>query len=76
MNFMATSKKRINISLPKDIELTLAKLAERDDVPQATKAVSLLRMAIETEEDEVLNAIAEERDSKDAKYISHKDAWV
>lgn len=73
---MATSKKRINISLPKDIELTLSKLAERDDVPQATKAVSLLKMAIEIEEDDVLSAIAEERDSKDAKYISHKDTWA
>lgn len=72
---MATSKKRINVSLPKDIELTLEHLAERDDVPQATKAVHLIRLAIEIDEDDALNGIAEKRDTKDAKFISHKDAW-
>lgn len=76
MNLMATSKKRINISLPKDLELTLEALAERDDVPQATKAVHLLRVAIEVDEDDVLNRIAEKRDVKGAKFISHKDTWL
>lgn len=77
MNYsMATSKKRINISLPKDIELVLGYLAERDDVPQATKAIHLLKVAIEIDEDDVLNEIASERDKKGAKFISHKDAWL
>ena len=72
---MATNKKRINISLPKDLELVLEELAERDDVPVATKAIELIKAAIEIDEDEVWNRLAEERDTTDAKFISHKDAW-
>lgn len=72
---MPTSKKRINISLPKDIEESLKYLSERDDEPQATKAIKLIRIAIEIDEDEVFDKLAEQRDTKDAKFISHKDAW-
>ena len=73
---MPTTKKRINISLPTDVEASLAKLAERDDVPQATKAVYLLKLAIEIDEDDVFNSMAQERDTKGAKFVSHKKAWA
>lgn len=73
---MPTTKKRINISLPTDVEASLAKLAERDEVPQATKAVYLLKLAIEIDEDDVLNSIAQKRDTKGAKFVSHKKAWA
>ncbi|MBU2523802.1 hypothetical protein KKG71_01240 [Patescibacteria group bacterium] len=73
---MATSKKRINISLPSDIEKVLEKIAARDDLPQATKAIQLIRMAIEIDEDEILNRVANERDAKNAKFVPHKDAWL
>jgi len=72
---MPTSKKRINISLPKDIEQALQYLADRDDEPQATKALNLIRIAIEIDEDEVFDKIAKARDTKDTKFISHKKAW-
>ena len=72
---MATSKKRINISLPKDLEEVLTQLAGRDAVPQATKAVQLLRLAVEIDEDDVFNKIAEARDTKKARFISHQKAW-
>ena len=72
---MATSKKRINISLPKDIEIVLEELADRDNVPMATKAIELIKAAIEIDEDEIWAKLAEERDTKDAKFISHKEAW-
>lgn len=72
---MATSKKRINISLSDDVDQALKKLAARDNVPQATAAVHLIKVALEIDEDEVWNALAEERDTKDAKFVSHKDAW-
>ena len=72
---MATSKKRINISLPVDLELVLAELAKRDDLPQATKAVQLLRVAIEMDEDEVFDRVARARDTKKAKFVSHEKAW-
>jgi hypothetical protein len=72
---MATTKKRINISLSKDIESALAKLAKRDQMPQATKAEHLIRFAIEVEEDNILDSIAKSRDVSSAKFISHKSVW-
>lgn len=75
-DFMATSKRRINISLPDDIDAALMKLAERDNMPQATAAVHLLKVALEIEEDELWNDLAAKRDKQGAKFISHKDAWL
>lgn len=73
---MPTSKKRINISLPSDVEVALERLANRDSVPQATKAIYLIKMAIDIDEDDVLNKIAEERDVRGSKFVSHKKAWA
>lgn len=72
---MPTLKKRINVSLTEEIEQALTLLAKRDDVPQATKALHLLQLALEIEEDDVWNAIAQKRDTKDAEFVSHADAW-
>jgi hypothetical protein len=72
---MPTTKKRINISVSKDIDESLERLAERDQVPQATKAEHLLRIALELEEDDVLNAIASRRDKKGSKFVPHASAW-
>ncbi|MEK7555919.1 MAG: hypothetical protein AAB523_01365 [Patescibacteria group bacterium] len=73
---MATIKKRVNISIPKSTEDILIKLAKRDQVPQATKAAELLRLAIEIEEDQVLDEIASIRDTKKAKFVAHKKVWA
>ena len=72
---MPTSKKRINISLPEDLELVLEKLAKRDDIPQATKAVQLIRLAVEMDEDEIFDKIAKKRDTKKATFVNHDKAW-
>ena len=72
---MATTKTRINVSLPTEVRLGLAKLARRDGVPQATKAARLLEVALELEEDYVWDVLAKQRDSKNARYISHDKAW-
>lgn len=58
------------------MENILAKLAKRDDVPQATKAAELIRIAIELEEDQVFDTIASERDIEKVKFVSHKKAWA
>ena len=73
---MPTLKKRLNMSLPEDIEKALSMLAKRDDMPQATKALHLIRIALEMEEDDIWNALAEKRDTKAAKFMSHDDAWA
>jgi predicted DNA-binding protein len=72
---MSTTKSRINISVSDEIERALFALAKRDQVPNATKAAELLRAAIEIEEDSVLNRIAEERDQKGVRFVSHRSAW-
>lgn len=72
---MATSKKRINISLPYDLETILKHLAKRDQVPQATKAIHLIKMAIEIDEDVVFDRLAAKRDTKNANFLSHDEVW-
>jgi len=72
---MSTSKKRVNLSLPPDIERALERLAKRDNVPQATKALYLLRLALEIEEDDMLNALASERDVPGAKFVPFEKIW-
>ncbi len=72
---MPTTKKRINISVSDEVESAVAVLAERDNVPQATKVVELLKSALETEEDQVLDQIARERDTESATFVSHEEAW-
>ncbi|MDP2693156.1 MAG: hypothetical protein Q8O88_05995 [bacterium] len=73
---MPTTKTRINITLPKAVEIVLNKIAKRDDMPVATKAQELLQYAIEIEEDQMWNKIASDRDKKNAKFIAHNQAWV
>lgn len=72
---MPTLKSRINISLSDELKEMLQKLAKRDRVPEATKAVRLLETALETEEDLLWNEITEKRDKKQAKFVSHANAW-
>lgn len=73
---MTTVKKRINLSIGSDVEKMLGMLAKRDRVPQATKATELLRLALEIEEDQVWAMIAEKRDKKGARFISHEKVWA
>lgn len=72
---MPTSKKRLNVTLSDELEEAIRFLAKRDNVPEATKAAELLKLAIETDEDEVWNKIAEERDTEDAVFISSDEFW-
>jgi predicted DNA-binding protein len=72
---MATKKKRINVSLPKKLYICLESIALRDEVPTATKAAELIEKAMEIEEDEYFRQLAEERDAKNAKFVSHEEFW-
>ena len=73
---MPTIKRRVNISISKPVEESLKRLARRDQVPEATKAAELLRIAIELEEDQIWNAVASSRDTRNAKFVFHKKAWA
>jgi len=69
------TKKRINISVSKEVDAAMVALAKRDRMPVATKASHLLSLALETEEDQVLDALAAKRDTPRAKFVSHALAW-
>lgn len=73
---MPTVKRRINVSLPQDVERALSKVARRDRVPEATKAARLIELALEIEEDRVWDIIASNRDRAGAKFLSHRKAWA
>ncbi|MEK9180433.1 MAG: hypothetical protein AAB897_03405 [Patescibacteria group bacterium] len=72
---MPTTKTRINVTLPPDVERVLSRVAVRDAVPAATKAAHLIRLALEIEEDEVWDALARKRESAKARFVSHRRAW-
>ena len=72
---MTTTKKRLNISLSLAEEKALGKLASRDSMPIATKAMHLVRLALEIEEDQIWDMLASERDKKSSVFINHKNAW-
>lgn len=73
---MPTTKTRINVTPSDETYVMIKGLAERDGQSIATKAMDLLLVALEFEEDRVLGQLAAERDTKDAAWISHEDVWV
>ncbi len=73
---MPTTKNRLNITLPDDVERVLSALSKRDNMPRATKAAELLRLALEIEADIYFGEIAEERNkTKRSLFVSHEKAW-
>lgn len=72
---MPTHKHRINLSVSTVLDRALHRLATRDEVPVASKALDLLARAVELEEDEVFLAVAEQREKKKGKFVSHEKAW-
>jgi hypothetical protein len=72
---MSTIKSRINISLPDDVKEALLSIAKRDQMPPATKAVRLLEIGMEIEEDAVWDEIAAKRDRKDTTFHSHSEVF-
>lgn len=72
---MATTKTRLNVSLSDDTKAAISKLAARDQVPDATFAARLIETALELEEDQVWDELATQRDTKNARFVSHEEAW-
>ena len=74
---MTTTKDRINISVSTATHKALKSLAKRDQEPVATKALALIELALEIEEDSVANTIATKRDTKGVRWIKDSDAiWT
>lgn len=72
---MPTHKHRINLSVPHDIDQAIHKLALRDRISLSGKTLDLIKHALEIEEDGILLKIAEGREAKKGKLISHEKAW-
>ena len=72
---MSTTKTRLNISLPDDTKDALLRIAKRDQIPAATKAVRLMEIGMEIEEDEVWDNIASRRDSKNTVFHPHIEVF-
>ena len=72
---MATTKKRINITLSPEMEKAISQIAKRDRVPEATKAAELIAKALMVEEDAVWEKFAEERFKNAKGWLTHKQVW-
>ena len=72
---MPTNKHRINLTVSAELDRTIQHLAARDESSASNKAIELIKRALEIEEDEALLTIANQRDQKNVKFISHKKAW-
>lgn len=72
---MATVKKRINVSLSDQTTEAITKLSQRNQVPPATMAATLIETALELEEDQIWDDLAKDRDSEKPKFVGHKNVW-
>lgn len=72
---MTTIKSRLNITLSADAKRAIARLAQRDDIPDATLAARLIETALELEEDNVWDELAAKRDVDQSSFVSHDKAW-
>ena len=73
---MATSKRRLNITLSPEVDALITSIAKRDQVPEATKVSELLNISLALEEDKAFSILSDERlNEKDARRLSHSDVW-
>ena len=73
---MPTTKQRINLSVTPEMGSALEELADRDQTSVSTKALDLLRIALEIEEDRIFTDMVKAREKVKGKFISHDEAWV
>jgi hypothetical protein len=72
---MATTKKRVNISLSPQMEKIITHIAKRDNVPEATKISELLAISLDMLEDSALSLLGDIRVAEKVKYLSHEEVW-
>ena len=72
---MSTTKRRLNISLSKEVDEAITALAKRDQVPAATKISQLLQLSLAQEEDQLLSELAEARLQTSGQKLAGADVW-
>jgi hypothetical protein len=77
MEAMPVKNPRINVVLEKPLYRTFEWLANKEGVSFSLKVRDLVKEALETEEDVVLSAFAEERDRTftKSKVLKHHEVW-
>lgn len=66
---------QINITFEEDTVNLLGSLAKQEAKTVSDLVKELILEALSRREDMVLSAIAENRDTENAKMVSHEDAW-
>jgi predicted DNA-binding protein len=73
---MPTTLPRINLSVPKELNKIIFRLAKRDRVSVSKKTMELIEQAIEAEEDLELGRIAEERLKNKRRSVPFEKGWL
>lgn len=72
---MPTAKKRINISVGREVYQALERLAAERNQPVAGVSLSLIEQALEYQEDVYFSRVADERLNQKQKRVPHAKAW-
>ena len=72
---MPTAKKRINISVGREVYEALERLAAERHQPLAGVSLSLIEQALEYQEDFYFSRVADERLKQKQKRVPHSKAW-
>lgn len=72
---MPTKNPRINVTFEESTAEILATLAKQENKSVSSITKELVLQALELREDLVFSSLAESRESKNEKKISHEDAW-
>jgi len=72
---MTTKHPRLNVTLDSEGMKAIEFLAKQGDKSLSSIAKELIEEALELREDIYFSRIAAQRDTPDAVWISHEDAW-
>jgi len=73
--YMEKVKEKASIRVSKRVETEVQTLARRDRISPSAKLDSLVRFAIDLDEDAALGALADERLKNATRTVSHAKAW-
>ena len=69
-------KKRINVTIDRDMEKSINLLAKHKRLPKAAIATALIREALELQEDFLWVELAEHRrKTHKGRYLTHEEVW-
>lgn len=72
---MPTVKKRINITVDKELFLILSRMSRRDQSSLSSLSLRLIKAAMELEEDRYFSEVSDERLNSNEKRITHDKIW-